>query len=339
MVFFFQRLRETATLSSRESSEKKQSSEADVSIVDIKLDNLDLETNSAPSSPHERSVLNGSREMHPNNMSNESFYEDPYDDFNDPNLEEDAGRIEDDSPYPEVRCAVSNIDDPEMPASTFRAWFMGIICAIIFPGLNQFMFFRWPTVAVGNLVAVLLSYPIGRLWARFVPEKKIFGISLNPGPFTLKEHVIITIMASVGGRSAYATDIIAVQRVYYNQIYNFAYQWMLVMSTQLIGFSIGGISRRFLVDPPSMIWPTNLVTCALFNTLHSQEYIGMGHRGGWSRERFFFVCLAVGTIYYFIPGYLFTALSMFSWVCWIVPYNTVGSPARLFSFPRDLFYK
>ena len=95
MVFFFQRLRETwvpvipclhfksttsvliilhlsasgdwdsATLSSRESSEKKQSSEADVSIVDIKLDNLDLETNSAPSSPHERSVLNGSREMHP----------------------------------------------------------------------------------------------------------------------------------------------------------------------------------------------------------------------------------------------------------------------------------
>ena len=24
------------------------------------------------------------------------------------------------------------------------------------------------------------------------------------------------------------------------------------MSTQLIGFSIGGISRRFLVDPPSM---------------------------------------------------------------------------------------
>ena len=49
-------------------------------------------------------------------MSNESFYEDPYDDFNDPNLEEDAGRIEDDSPYPEVRCAVSNIDYPEMPA-------------------------------------------------------------------------------------------------------------------------------------------------------------------------------------------------------------------------------
>ena len=29
-------------------------------------------------------------------------------------------------------------------------------------------------------------------------------------------------------------------------------QWLLVMSTQLIGFSIGGIARRFLVQPPSM---------------------------------------------------------------------------------------
>jgi hypothetical protein len=29
-------------------------------------------------------------------------------------------------------------------------------------------------------------------------------------------------------------------------------QWMIVMSTQLIGFSIGGIARRFLVQPPSM---------------------------------------------------------------------------------------
>lgn len=30
------------------------------------------------------------------------------------------------------------------------------------------------------------------------------------------------------------TDIIAVQRVFYNQVYSFAYQWMVVMSTQLV---------------------------------------------------------------------------------------------------------
>lgn len=64
-------------------------------------------------------------------------------------------------------------------------------------------------------------------------------------------------------------------------------QWFVVMSTQLIGFSIGGVARRFLVSPPSMIWPANLVNCALFNTLHSQQYAGIGTRGGISRERFF----------------------------------------------------
>jgi hypothetical protein len=104
-------------------------------------------------------------------------------------------------------------------------------------------------------------------------------------------------MAGVGATSAYATDIVAVQKVFYAQEPAFAYQWMVVMSTQLIGFSICGIARRFLVAPPSMIWPANLVLCALFNTLHSQNYAGIGARGGISRERFFvceFLALAIG---------------------------------------------
>ena len=93
------------------------------------------------------------------------------------------------------------------------------------------------------------------------------------------------------------------------------------MSTQLIGFSIGGVARRFLVQPPSMIWPTNLVTCALFNTLHAQQYAGIGKRSGISRERFFVYCFLGSFIWYFFPGYIFTALSYFSWVCWIKPDN------------------
>jgi hypothetical protein len=67
------------------------------------------------------------------------------------------------------------------------------------------------------------------------------GIPLNPGPFTIKEHVFITIMAGVGSLYAYTvsvaqfgklcqgcsvcsnsynllqTSIIAVQNVFYNQ--------------------------------------------------------------------------------------------------------------------------
>ncbi|GJE84381.1 OPT oligopeptide transporter protein [Phanerochaete sordida] len=241
----------------------------------------------------------------------------------DPNLDEDEQLLEDDSPYPEVRSAVANTDDPDMPCATLRAWFVGLIWAIIIPGLDQFFFFRYPSVTITGIVAQLISFPIMRVWARVMPRVKIFGMSLNPGPFTIKEHVIITIMANVGSGSAYATDIIAVQRVFYNQDPPFGYSWLLVMSTQLIGFSIGGIARRFLVQPPSMIWPANLVTCTLFNTLHSQQYAGMGSRGGMSRELFFLYVFIGSFCWYFAPGYLFGALSYFNWICWIVPDNVV----------------
>ncbi|KII91025.1 hypothetical protein PLICRDRAFT_28874 [Plicaturopsis crispa FD-325 SS-3] len=244
--------------------------------------------------------------------------------FDDPNIDKEAaiaGVLEDDSPYPEVRSAVANTDDTEIPVSTLRSWVIGLAWAIIISGLNQFFFFRYPSVSVTPIIAQLLSFPVGKLWAKLLPNVKIFGLSINPGPFTIKEHVLVTIMASVGAGSAYATDVVAVQRVYYNQTYNFSYQWMIVMSTQLIGFSIGGIAKRFLVAPPSMIWPANLVTCALFNTLHAQDYGGVGTRGGISRERFYFYGFIASACWYIMPGYLFTALSFFNWVCWIAPNN------------------
>ncbi|KAI9436132.1 OPT oligopeptide transporter [Lactarius psammicola] len=209
--------------------------------------------------------------------------------FIDPNLDsgsESTEEWEDESPYPEVRAAVSNTDDMEMPVDTVRAWTIGLFWAIVIPGLNQFLYFRYPSITIGSLVAQLLSFPLGCAWARSVPGVRILGVPLNPGPFSLKEHVLITVMATVGSSSAYATDILAVQRKYYHQNWSFAYQWLLVMSTQLIGFSMGGTIKRFLVSPPSMIWPANLVTCALFNTLHSQIYPGFRDTG-MSRERFF----------------------------------------------------
>ena len=101
-----------------------------------------------------------------------------------------------------------------------------------------------------KLVPLLLTFPMGKFWARYVPNVSLFGISLNPGPFTVKEHVIITIMAGVGAVSAYAvsatpvessrhahtgfieTDIIAVQRVYYNQHPTFGCQFFFFWSRQ-----------------------------------------------------------------------------------------------------------
>ncbi|KAN0111238.1 OPT oligopeptide transporter domain containing protein [Russula decolorans] len=239
------------------------------------------------------------------------------DDNDDPNFDPTAPVLEDESPYPEVRSAVANTDDPTMPSSTLRAWVVGLIWAVLIPGVNQFFFFRYPSITISSL----LSLPICEAWARYMPNISLLGIPLNPGPFTIKEHVIITVMANVANEPAYATYIIAVQKVFYNQHPPFAYQWLLVTSTQLIGFSIGGIFKRFVVAPPSMIWPENLVMAVLLNTLHGQETWGTQARGGISRKRFFFYVF-IGYIFYnFLPSYLFTALSSFSWLCWIALNN------------------
>ncbi|TFY70179.1 hypothetical protein EVG20_g2824 [Dentipellis fragilis] len=265
--------------------------------------------------------------------------------FDDPNIDlasTTSQEWEDESPYPEVRAAVSNTDDMFMPADTLRAWTIGLLWAILIPGLNQFLNFRYPAITIGSLVAQLLSYPIGCAWARFMPIVTIAGVQLNPGPFSVKEHVVITVMATVGSTAAYATDILAVQQKYYGTTWSFSFQWLLVMSTQLIGFSLGGVVKRFLVSPPSMIWPANLVACALFNTLHSQQYPGFGQHG-ISRERFFLYGFCAATvwceqpvIFYgdtrsdialssdIFPGYLFTALSTFTWVTWIRPNDSMS---------------
>ncbi|KAF8261428.1 OPT oligopeptide transporter protein-domain-containing protein [Lactarius quietus] len=236
------------------------------------------------------------------------------DNDDDPNFDPTAIIMEDESPYPEVRSAVANTDDPTMPVSTLRAWVLGIIGAVLLAGTNQFFYFRYPTVSISGLSH---WQALGMLR----PNVTLFGIGLNPGPFTTKEHVIISIMTGVADGPAYATDIIAVQKFFYNQSPGFAYQWLLVMSTLLIGYSIGGICKRILVDPPSMIWPGTLVYVALLNAVHSVDTSGTEGLGGISRRRFFTYVFIGYFFYNFLPSYLFTALSSFSGVCWIAPNN------------------
>jgi OPT family oligopeptide transporter len=171
----------------------------------------------------------------------------------------------------------------------------------------------------------LLSLPLGKALEKVLPTTRYntFGYvwSFNPGPFSIKEHVCITVMSSVVVNGAYATDVTLTQRIFYRQTVTVAYQVLLSLSTQLIGFSFGGFLSQYVVWPASMIWPGALVNCALFNTLH--QNFGKNDSGHMSRNRFFLIALACSFVWYWIPGYLFTALSVFNWACWIAPNNVV----------------
>ena len=77
----------------------------------------------------------------------------------------------------------------------------------------------------------------------------------------------------------------------------------LILATQLTGFGIAGLARRFLVWPASMVWPQNLVACTLLNTLHAEDD---SQGGGTSRYKFFMITAVAAFFYYFLPGVSFS---------------------------------
>lgn len=70
----------------------------------------------------------------------------------------------------------------------------------------------------------LLTFAPGRLGvglANILPnkERSFLGwkYNLNPGPFNVKEHTIITMMTAAGSTYSYAIDILLAQEVFYKQ--------------------------------------------------------------------------------------------------------------------------
>lgn len=100
------------------------------------------------------------------------------------------------------------------------------------------------------------------------------------------------------------------------------YQLLLTISTQILGYSFAGLTRRYLVRPPSMIWPGTLMSTAMFTTMHNSEN---KPANGWVISRWnFFLCVWFGAFaWYFLPGLLMPALSYFSVITWFAPKNVV----------------
>ncbi|KAI8978283.1 OPT oligopeptide transporter [Trametes punicea] len=250
-------------------------------------------------------------------------------------MEFDFDEVEDeeDSPFPEVRASVSNVDDPEMPAMTIRMWFLGLLLTLAAGSANIFFNFRQPAPSIVSNVLLLISHPAGKLLALTLPIRTYrlprwlapiglggYEFSLNPGPWNIKEHALVYIMANVSIGVPTALNAVVVAEVNYDVKLGYGFNALLILATQLTGFSLAGLCRRYLVWPASMVWPQNLIVCTLLNTLHAEEEDA---RGGMSRFRFFCYAVLGSFFWFFLPGYLFQALSVFSFVCWIRPNDIV----------------
>lgn len=108
--------------------------------------------------------------------------------------------------------------------------------------LNTFYTYRTQPLTISAILAQILALPLGKFMAAILPTRKMhvpfigWEYSLNPGPFNMKEHVLITIFAnnavSSGGGDAYSIGAINVMKAYYKQNLSFIVALIIVLTTQ-----------------------------------------------------------------------------------------------------------
>ena len=292
-------------------------------------------------------------------LSEEDSEEESLGDYSDAEGDVDEQDPPDNSPYAQVRASVAPTDNTTLSINTPRMWALSILFSMLGSSTNLFFSLRYPSVAITPVIALLLVHPLGLLWDYFLkrrddpPEEYVDGyrsettslrspsfqqphivpwerrgkldkirLWLAQGRWNEKEHSCVYVSSNVSFGFAFATDVIVEQTQFYKQDASIIYQLLLTLSTQILGYTFAGLTRRFLVRPSGMIWPGTLMSAAMFTTLHKEEN---KEANGWriSRWNFFYIVWLSAFLFYFLPGLLFPALSYFNVVTWFAPDNVV----------------
>ena len=145
------------------------------------------------------------------------------------------------SPVEQVALTVPVTDDPTLPVVTFRMWILGTLACAVLSFLNQFFWCRREPLTITAISAQIAVVPLGHLMAAALPSRVFFQgqkweFTLNPGPFNVKEHVLVTIFANSGAGNVYAIHVVSAVRVFYGKELTFLVSLVVVVTTQVLGF-------------------------------------------------------------------------------------------------------
>ena len=138
----------------------------------------------------------------------------------------------------QVELTVPKTDDPNMPVLTFRMWVLGLGTCILLSFVNQFMWYRQNPMSVSSISAQIAVVPLGHLMAKYITKRVFFEgckyeFTLNPGPFNVKEHVLITIFANSGAGTVYATHILSAVKLFYKRELSLLPAFLIMFTTQV----------------------------------------------------------------------------------------------------------
>ncbi|KAJ7473925.1 OPT oligopeptide transporter protein-domain-containing protein [Mycena galericulata] len=171
------------------------------------------------------------------------------------------------------------------------------------------------TSVLGNGAGI--DYVLGR--NRFRPRKRVgehhSQLGRLPHPFNKKEHAFIVIMASAAANSALATEVLAVQRLYYNITPNPGSSIFLLFASQLVGYGIGGLFRHALLYPSKMLYPVVLPLVSMFDALYKDT------AGAGKKLRLFWIAFTGIFFWEILPEWMFPLLTGFSVFCLANPHS------------------
>ncbi|KAK3193837.1 hypothetical protein Dsin_025147 [Dipteronia sinensis] len=239
----------------------------------------------------------------------------------------DGDEIINDSPIEQVRLSIPVRDDPTLPTLTFRTWVLGPITCSILAFLTQFFMYRQNYVNIPTSVVQMVLVFLGKLMAAKLPSEPVkvpgttWSFSMNPGPFNIKEHVLLSILANTGLDSPYSILIMVVRKIFYKKYLNFWIGLLMALAIQLLGYGFAGIFMKFLVYNPYMWYPLTLLDVSFFRAVHEVEE---RPKRGISKLQFFLVVTVGSFAYAVIPNYFFPSISALSVVCWFWKHSVIA---------------
>ncbi|OTB08953.1 hypothetical protein M426DRAFT_316244 [Hypoxylon sp. CI-4A] len=230
---------------------------------------------------------------------------------------------------PEVRRVVSLHDDTTLPTLTFRYFLLSVIFVIPGAFLSAMNSFR-TTYAPYSVFFVQIAANYVGLWlARVLPNREIpvpftkRTFNLNPGPWSVKEHVLVTITAASGATGNLAITPIALGDLYFNIRIHPAAAIFFMWSIDAIGYAFAAIARQILLYEPAYPWFQALCQTALFET-QSRQNKNPTKTARKQMRVFWWVLLGI-TLWQFLPEYVFPMTSSLAFLCWVAPHNPVAN--------------
>ncbi|KAI3325907.1 OPT oligopeptide transporter protein-domain-containing protein [Xylariaceae sp. AK1471] len=230
---------------------------------------------------------------------------------------------------PEVRRVVSLHDDTSLPTLTFRYFVLAILFVIPGAFLSQINTFRTTYAPYSVFFVQIASNYVGLWLARVLPNRQIgipltkWSFNMNPGPWSVKEHVLVTITAASGATGNLATTPIAVGELYFNERLHPAAAIFFMWSIDATGYAFAAIARQLLLYEPGYQWWQALCQTALFET-QSKQNKSPSPAARKQFKVFWFVLLGI-TLWQFLPEFVFPFFSSLAFLCWVAPHNPIAN--------------